>query len=84
MPGSPFARIEIGMRSEQVYRLLGAPDKVVYYPTGKGFIPLYFGGDAGRTEWFYKAQGGIAFETKHTGTLGAVRAITYDTSVSFD
>ncbi|MGY4516982.1 hypothetical protein [Lysobacter sp. HA18] len=65
IPGSPFAKLEIGMSFKQVGDILG--DKATHeadcgqYMTGKSFIPFHFGGDKVRTECAMKHLGRLVF-----------------------
>ena len=56
---SPLAKIELGMSDIKVRKLLGEPSDGKSYPTGKNFIPFYFGGDTYRTEMIYMNVGRV-------------------------
>jgi hypothetical protein len=56
---SPLAKIEMGMSDIKVRKLLGEPSDGKSYPTGKNFIPFYFGGDTYRTEMIYMNVGRV-------------------------
>ncbi len=58
---SPLARVEIGMSQTKVRGILGDPNDDRSYPTGKNWIPFYFGGDTFRTEWLYPGVGKVIF-----------------------
>ncbi|TZF90673.1 hypothetical protein FW784_04435 [Lysobacter lacus] len=65
IPGSPFAKLEIGMSLKQVTKSLGdkrqdAADCGTYL-TGKSFIPFHFGGDKVREECAYEGLGRLVF-----------------------
>ena len=60
-PESPLARVRPGMSKRQVKELLGPPDDITSAPTGKAFIPFYFGNDARRTYFLYKGLGQVIF-----------------------
>jgi len=76
--GTPMARIESGMTDTQVRSILGAPDDVRTYMTGKTFIPFYYGGDTNRSDWVYHGQGRIVFSrNRWSGGLNVVSVI-YD------
>lgn len=62
-PGSKFAQLKIGMSTTQVMNMLGQPDDMGAHPTGKAFIPFYFGSDKFRTEVVYKGQGRLLFSS---------------------
>ena len=60
-PGSKFGQLKIGMSSAQVLSMLGQPNDQGAHPTGKAFIPFYFGSDRYRYEVVYKGQGRLLF-----------------------
>jgi hypothetical protein len=60
-PGSKFSQLKVGMTSSQVLGLLGQPNDQGAHPTGKAFIPFYFGSDRFRYEVVYKGQGRLLF-----------------------
>lgn len=60
-PGSPLVRVRPGMSKKEVRDLLGEASDENSYPTGKAFIPFYFGNDARRTSWYYKGVGRVVF-----------------------
>ena len=60
-PGSKFSQLKIGMSAAQVQSLLGQPSDQGAHPTGKAFIPFYFGSDKYRYEVVYKGQGRLLF-----------------------
>lgn len=60
-PGSKFAQLKIGMSAAQVQSMLGQPSDQGAHPTGKAFIPFYFGSDKYRYEVVYKGQGRLLF-----------------------
>lgn len=60
-PGSKFAKIKIGMSYRDVTRLIGAPDDMKRYETGKRWIPFYYGNDAQRVETLYRNEGCLIF-----------------------
>jgi hypothetical protein len=53
--------LKIGMTSAQVVGLLGQPNDQGAHPTGKAFIPFYYGSDKFRHEVVYKGQGRLLF-----------------------
>jgi hypothetical protein len=61
VPGSKFSQLKIGMTSAQVVGLLGQPNDQGAHPTGKAFIPFYYGSDKFRHEVVYKGQGRLLF-----------------------
>ena len=58
---SRFARVTIGMTMKQVYDLIGRPTDQRVFPTGKNFIPFYYGDDGVRMAAFYRGEGRIIF-----------------------
>ena len=58
---SPLAKIQMGMQQAQVEDLIGQPTSTRAFPSGKGFIPFYYGPDTVRTGAFYKGLGRIVF-----------------------
>lgn len=73
-PGSPLAKIQVGMSDTDVRKILGEPDNANGYITGKAFIPWYFGSDTSRTDWLYKGKGRIVFSrNRYSGNLQVVR-----------
>ncbi len=48
-PSSPLSKVQLGMHKKQVQDILGSPTDENSYPTGKAWIPFYFGNDARRT-----------------------------------
>lgn len=78
--GHPLAKITRGMADAQVNELLGSPTSTNTYPTGKQWIPGYdwWGGDAYRTEWFYKGKGRVVFNKKPFASRLRVLRVIYD------
>ena len=58
---SKLAKVELGMSDSQVRTLLGEPSNIRSYPTGKNWIPFYFGGDTYRFDWSYRNVGKVVF-----------------------
>ncbi|MFT3734823.1 MAG: hypothetical protein QM776_07340 [Rhodocyclaceae bacterium] len=56
-----FGRLKIGMKLNEVTKLIGQPSDQGTYVTGKAFVPFYFGGDRYRYELVYKGQGRLIF-----------------------
>ncbi len=61
LAGSSLSKIEIGMTDAEVRALLGEPANIRSYPTGKNWIPFYFGGDTYRFDWIYSKTGRVIF-----------------------
>jgi hypothetical protein len=73
-PGSPLAKVQVGMSDTEVRKILGDPDNANGYMTGKQFIPWYFGPDTSRTDWLYKGKGRVVFSrNRWSGNLAVVR-----------
>ena len=62
---SPLAKVQMGMRRAQVDDLIGQPTSTRVFPSGKAFIPFYYGPDTVRTGAFYKGLGRIVFSGAH-------------------
>jgi outer membrane protein assembly factor BamE (lipoprotein component of BamABCDE complex) len=62
---SPLAKIKLGMQRAQVDDLIGEPTSTRVFPSGKAFIPFYYGPDTVRTGAFYKGIGRIVFSGAH-------------------
>jgi hypothetical protein len=60
-PNSKFAKVQLGMNIGEVGRLIGGGDDQNHYPTGKGWIPFYFGSDTQRIEVLYRGEGCLTF-----------------------
>ena len=75
---SPLSKVEVGMNDFQVRKILGEPDNMNVYPTGKSWIPFYFGSDTTRTDWMYKGVGRVVFSrNQYSGALKVIR-VDYD------
>jgi hypothetical protein len=71
---SPLAQIEIGMRYEDVERILGAPDARLDRITAKAWIPFYTGPGAYLRDWVYAGRGRVVF-SRHAGTLEVIDVV---------
>lgn len=60
---SPFAKVKPGMKFDEAAAILGKPDSVSAYCTGKHTIPFYMGNDKARTNQVFKGQGTVIFYT---------------------
>jgi outer membrane protein assembly factor BamE (lipoprotein component of BamABCDE complex) len=58
---SPLAQVKMGMPRAQVYDLIGQPTSTRVFPSGKAFIPFYYGPDTHRTGAFFKGLGRVVF-----------------------
>ena len=62
------------MNDFQVRKILGEPDNTNVYPTGKSWIPFYFGTDTTRSDWMYKSMGRVVFSrNQYSGALKVIR-----------
>ena len=69
--GSRFLRLEIGMSMRQVTDLIGRPNDMGTYVTGKAWIPFYFGSDRQRYEMIYGGLGRLIFAGGNVGDPSA-------------
>jgi hypothetical protein len=77
--GTPLADVKAGMRPEEVQKILGAPQSIKPYITGKAFIPFYFGPDQTRTAYYYKGMGRVVFSGDGAfSTNSRVQKVEYD------
>lgn len=75
-----LAKIQNGMTPEKVREIMGSPTSENAYPTGKAFIPFYYGPDTGRTDWKYKGVGRVVFSrNRYSGDLKVIR-VDFDPS----
>jgi outer membrane protein assembly factor BamE (lipoprotein component of BamABCDE complex) len=83
-PDSPLAKIKVGMRMQEVIKILGAPTDQNSYSTGKAWIPFYYGDDVRRTAYYYKGLGRVIFNGGNVfgGGGGDVIRVDYDPSES--
>jgi hypothetical protein len=80
-PDSPFAKVKVGMGSDEVFATIGQPTSMTSYATGKAWIPFHYGGDNARSVAHYKGIGSITFSQNHAFTSGmSVMRIDYDPS----
>ncbi|NTV69156.1 MAG: hypothetical protein HGA71_03315 [Azonexaceae bacterium] len=79
-PGSKWARLIIGMEQPEVERILGGTSNDVrVMPTGKAFIPFYYGTDRHRYEVVYRGQGSVSYTGgSWGGGRGVLMMINYD------
>jgi hypothetical protein len=78
--GTPMSKIKVGMTTQEVMNILGAPQDQAAYSTGKAWIPFYFGDDVRRTALFYKGQGRVMVSGGNVfgGGGGNVVSVEYD------
>jgi hypothetical protein len=81
--GSKFARLQIGMQSDEIQKILGrAPDRSHTYESGKRWIPFYYGNDARRMQALFKGEGCLIFTGGNIwgGGAGDLLHIIHDAS----
>lgn len=80
---SKWAKLQIGMEQPQVERILGGSSmEVRTHPTGKAFIPFYFGTDRYRYEVVYRGQGSVSYTGGSWGAgAGILMMINYDPNI---
>jgi len=76
--GTLLSKVSLGMNDTEVRNAIGAPTNTNTYPTGKQFIPYYFGPDVMRTDWKYKGQGRVVFSHDRYGSNMKVVEINYN------
>jgi hypothetical protein len=81
---SPMAKIQPGMRENEVMKILGPPDDSKAYITGKAFIPWYYGPDATRFAAYYKSKGRVIFEGGNAWGAGRGRVVRVEYDPSED
>jgi hypothetical protein len=82
-PSSKFSQLQIGMKLEQVKKLIGQPNHTDSRITGKQYQPFYFGGDTERTEALYDDEGQLTFSnTKPDTPADTLIKITVNPDVS--
>jgi hypothetical protein len=74
----PFAKIHEGMTEAEVQKVLGDPTGRHEYPTGKNWIPFYYGSDTWRSEWLYKGKGSVVFTHGRFGGTSTVVEVLYN------
>jgi hypothetical protein len=71
VPGSKFAKLQIGMYINEVQDTLDrVPDRVRTYESGKRWIPFYFGTDSKRMQVLYKGEGCLVFSNGNNWGAG--------------
>ena len=81
--GSKWSRLIIGMEQPEVERILGGTSNDVrVMPTGKAFIPFYYGTDRHRYEVVYRGQGSVSYTGgSWGGGRGVLMMINYDPNI---
>lgn len=76
--GSRMAKVKPGMSDVDVRKIMGEPSRSHSYPTGKSWIPFYYGPDTTRTEWNYTGKGRVVFSrNQYSGGLKVIKVL-YD------
>jgi hypothetical protein len=60
-PNSKFKDLRLGMSKYAIRNLIGPPDDIEHYTTGKQFIPFYYGPDRYRSSEYYAGNGILVF-----------------------
>lgn len=60
-PNNILRNIKEGMTPDEVRNLIGTPERQAVYPTGKTWIPFYYGADRNRMYWYYGTYGEVVF-----------------------
>lgn len=81
--GSKWSRLIIGMEQDEVERILGGTSHDIrVMPTGKAFIPFYYGTDRHRYEVVYRGQGSVSYTGgSWGGGRGVLMMINYDPNI---
>ena len=81
--GSKWSRLIIGMDQAEVERILGGTSNDIrVMPTGKAFIPFYYGTDRHRYEVVYRGQGSVSYTGgSWGGGRGVLMMINYDPNI---
>ena len=80
---SKWSKLQIGMEQHEVQRILGVTHEVRHTPTGKAFMPFYYGTDRYRNEHVYRGQGSVSYTSGgHWGAgRGVLMMINYDPNI---
>ena len=78
-PASIFAKIQIGMGSDEINKLMGkTPTRLHTYETGKRWIPFYYGNDAIRMQVLFEGDGCLIYATGNRFTMTSADLIRID------
>lgn len=58
---SKFAKLQIGMARAEVHAAIGSAGAFKIIPSGKAWIPFYYGSDRTRTIEYYKSEGRLVY-----------------------
>jgi len=73
---SKFAQLQIGMSRTEVHAKIGAAGAFKIIPSGKAWIPFYYGADRTHTVEYYKNEGRLVY----SGGNDQLIDIVYDPS----
>jgi hypothetical protein len=81
--GSKWSRLQIGMEQPEVERILGVTHEVRHTPTGKAYMPFYYGTDRYRNEHVYRGQGSVSYTSGGSwgNGRGVLMMINYDPNI---
>ena len=80
---SPMAQLYVGMSGSEARSILGEPDRIDSYQTGKSWIP-YAGSwlnDKTRQSWYYHEMGFVVLSQNSYSGQYVVREFVYDTQL---
>ena len=80
---SPMSKISVGMSDNEARSILGRPDRIDSYQTGKSWIP-YAGrwlNDKTRQSWYYHELGYLVLSRNNYSGQYVVREFVYDPQV---
>ncbi len=80
---SPMSRITVGMSGDEARSILGRPDRIDSYQTGKSWIP-YAGSwlnDKTRQSWYYHEMGYLVLSRNSYSGQYVVREFVYDPQI---
>lgn len=80
---SPMAQLYVGMSGAEARSILGEPDRIDSYQTGKSWIP-YAGSwlnDKTRQSWYYHEMGYVVLSQNSYSGQYVVREFVYDTQL---
>jgi len=75
---SKLSEVRAGMTQVEVIDVVGRPTDERWYPSGKAWVPWYFGPDRERTAYYYESEGRVTFSGRGAGMT--VHHVEYDPS----
>jgi len=75
---SKLSKVRAGMTQVEVVEIVGKPNDERWYPSGKAWVPWYFGPDRARTAYYYVSEGRVVFSGRGDGMT--VHHVEYDPS----